>query len=76
MYGDLVSVGSYLIVMDTVIRDMAPETLADRPWDSVNNPWTAVRDFLSVDDRYIVAADVNDRLLATAAPEGYLIRVR
>ena len=40
------SVGSSLIVMDTVIRDMAPETLAVRPWDSVNNPWTAVRDFL------------------------------
>ena len=76
LYGDLVSVGSYLIVMDTVIHDMPAETFADRPWDSDNSPWTAVRKFLSVDDRYAVATDVNDRLLATAAPDGYLVRVR
>jgi cephalosporin hydroxylase len=74
-YGDLVSVGSYLVVMDTVIRDMPSETFPDRPWNAENSPWTAVKSFLSADDRY-EAAEVNDRLLASAAPDGFLVRVR
>jgi len=75
LYGDFVSVGSYLIVMDTVIRDLPSEAFDDRPWDADNSPWTAVNSFLSADDRFVAAADVNDRLLATAAPGGYLVRV-
>lgn len=74
VYSEFVSVGSYLVVMDTVIRDLPADAFEDRPWDVDNNPWTAVSAFLRSDDRY-VAADVNDRLLATAAPGGYLRRV-
>ena len=76
LYGQFVSVGSYLVVMDTVIRDLPQEAFSDRPWDAENSPWAAVTRFLNTDDRYAAAADVNDRLLATAAPGGYLIRVR
>lgn len=76
LYSEFVTVGSYLIVMDTIIRDLPRELLRDRPWDAVNSPWTAVQDFLRVDDRYAVAAEVDDRLLATAAPGGYLVRLR
>jgi cephalosporin hydroxylase len=76
LYGDFVSIGSYLVAMDTVIRDLPPEAFGDRPWSPANNPWTAVTNFLDADDRFVAAADVNERLLATAAPGGYLIRVR
>jgi cephalosporin hydroxylase len=76
LYGEFVSVGSYLVVMDTFIRDLPAEAFDDRPWDAENSPWTAVQNFLSVDDRYVVAAEVDDRLLATSAPGGYLLRLR
>ncbi|MGD0083365.1 MAG: CmcI family methyltransferase [Acidimicrobiales bacterium] len=76
LYADFVSVGSYLVVMDTVIKDLQPEAFDDRPWDADNNPWTAVHQFLSSDDRFRLAHDVDDRLLATSAPGGYLIRTR
>ena len=76
LYGEFVSVGSYLIVMDTIIRDLPPEAFSDRPWDAENSPWTAVKEFLRADDRFVAASDVNDRLLATAAPDGYLVRLR
>jgi cephalosporin hydroxylase len=75
LYGQFVSVGSYLVVMDTIIRDLPAEVLNDRPWDAVNSPWTAVSNFLSADDRYVAATEINERLLATAAPGGYLRRV-
>ncbi len=76
LYAEFVSVGSYLIVMDTVIHDLPPHAFSDRPWDAENSPWTAVNDFLATDGRFVLAADVNDRLLASAAPNGYLVRVR
>lgn len=75
LYGEFVSVGSYLVVMDTVIKDLPPDALGDRPWSPENSPWTALTNFLQYDHRFAAAADVHDRLLATAAPGGYLIRV-
>jgi cephalosporin hydroxylase len=73
-YADFVSIGSYLIVMDTVIAQLPAEAFGDRPWDAHNSPWTAVQEFLGRDGRFQVAAGVNDRLLASSAPGGYLIR--
>ena len=45
-YADLVSVGSYCIVFDTVIEDMPAGSFPDRPWDVGNNPKTAVYEWL------------------------------
>ena len=53
VYSDFVSVGSYLVVMDTVIKDLPADAFEDRPWDAENNPWTAVSAFLRSDDRYL-----------------------
>ena len=75
LYSDFVSLGSYLVVMDTIIRDLPTDAIGDRPWTAENSPWTAVVDFLSSDDRFVADPAVNDRLLATAAPGGYLLRV-
>ncbi|MGH9171763.1 MAG: cephalosporin hydroxylase family protein [Acidimicrobiales bacterium] len=76
LYGEFVSVGSYLIVMDTIIRDLPDESFADRPWGTDHGPWNAVDEFVSSDGRFVVAPDVNDRLLASSAPGGYLLRTR
>lgn len=75
-YSDLVSAGSYLVVMDTVIRWLPAEASRDRAWGADDNPWTAVDAFLEGDARFVRASDVDGRLLATAAPGGYLRRIR
>lgn len=75
-YADLVSVGSYLVAMDTVIRWLPEDAFRDRPWGADDNPWTAVDAFLEADDRFVRASEVDDRLLATAAQGGYLRRIR
>jgi cephalosporin hydroxylase len=74
-YSPLVSVGSYLIVLDTFVEDMPQHFFEDRPWDVGNNPKTAVRQFLKTHNEFIVDASIHNKLLITVAPEGYLKRV-
>jgi len=76
MYSPLVSVGSYLIVFDTVVEDMPDEAFPDRPWGRGDNPKTAVREFLQSDDHFEVDQGTENKLLLTVAPGGYLKRVR
>jgi cephalosporin hydroxylase len=72
LYGQLVTPGSYLIVMDTVIDDMPAESFPDRPWGPGNNPKTAVHEFLAHTDRFEIDREISDKLLITVAPDGYL----
>jgi cephalosporin hydroxylase len=76
LYSPLVTRDSYLIVFDTVIEDMPEGFSADRPWGIGNNPMTAVREFLSRCDRFVVDREIDDKLLITVAPEGYLRCIR
>jgi len=71
-YASLVSVGSYCCVFDTLIEDMPAEMFPDRPWGRGNNPKTAVRQFLKANDRFMVDKDIENKLLITVAPDGYL----
>jgi len=72
LYGELVTPGSYLVVMDTVIDDMPAEAFPDRPWGPGNNPKTAVHEFLARNDRFEIDREISDKLLITVAPDGYL----
>jgi cephalosporin hydroxylase len=76
LYAPLVSVGSYCVVMDTVIEDMPLEFVRDRPWRVGDNAKTAVQEFLKSDDRFEIDADLCAKLAITVAPDGYLKRVR
>lgn len=75
-YAPLVSKDSYCIVFDTVIDDLPAGLYFDRPWDVGNNPKTAVREYLSQHDEFVVDEDMEAKLLITVAPGGYLRRVR
>jgi cephalosporin hydroxylase len=75
-YAPLVTPQSYLVVFDTGIEDMPEGTFAGRPWGKGNNPKTAVRQFLRERDDFIVATEIEDRMMYTVAPHGYLRRVR
>jgi cephalosporin hydroxylase len=75
-YAPLTSVGSYCVVMDTVVEDVPNELSDDRPWGNGNNPKTAVWEYLKTHDEFIIDKSIQDKLLITVAPDGYLKRVR
>jgi cephalosporin hydroxylase len=73
LYSTLVKKDGYLIVCDTIIDEMAQEGIgAGRPWGAGNSPMTAVTDFLSSTDRFVVDEAIDDKLLITVSPRGYL----
>ena len=76
LYAPLVTVGSYLVVFDTIIDAMPEEFSANRPWAPGNNAGTALRQFLSETDRFVVDEELENKLLITVAPGGYLRCVR
>lgn len=71
-YSPLVTRGSYLVVFDTVLEDMPDGFSSGRPWGKGNNPKTAVREFLKSNDRFEVDKEIENKLLITVAPGGYL----
>jgi len=72
LYSPLVTKGSYLVVFDTIIEDMPHDFFSDRPWGKGNNPKTAVWEFLKTNDRFEVDKDIENKVLITVAPDGYL----
>lgn len=75
IYAPLVSLGSYCVVFDTILEDL-PDILPGRPWNKENNPKTAVRQYLKNHPEFEVDHRLQNKLLVTVAPEGYLKRVR
>lgn len=74
-YAPLTTVDSYCVVFDTVVEDMPPETSGDRPWGPGNNPKTAVWDYVKRHPEFVVDRTIQDKLLVTVAPDGYLKRI-
>lgn len=72
LYSKLVTKGSYLVVFDTVIEDMPENSFPDRDWDKGNNPKTAVWEFLKNNNRFEIDKEIENKLLITVAPNGYL----
>jgi cephalosporin hydroxylase len=74
-YAPLVSVGSYCVVMDTIVEDLPASLYPDRPWGPGNSPKTAVRQFLTEHGGFEIDHDIEAKLLITVAPSGWLRRV-
>ena len=72
LYSPLVTKGSYLIVCDTGIADLSEGSFPDRPWDKRNNPKTAVWAFLKTNNRFEIDKNIQNKLIITANPDGYL----
>lgn len=75
-YADLVSVGSCCIVFDTVIEDLPAGSCPDRPRDVGKNPKTAVHDWLKAHPEFEIDNDIDNKLLISAAPGGYLKQIK
>jgi cephalosporin hydroxylase len=74
LYAPLVSDGCYLVVFDTVVEDMPKESFPDRPWGKGNNPKTAVLEFMSHNKDFQIDELLEQKLIISAAPSGYLRR--
>jgi len=77
MYAPFVSIGSYIVVFDTIVEDL-PENYfkQTRPWGIGNNPKTAVYDFLKANSDFVIDESIDHKLLISVAPEGYLKRIK
>lgn len=73
-YASLVTAGSYCVVFDTIVDEFPPESCEGRPWGRGNNPKTAVREYLKSHPELHIDRQIQDKLLITVAPEGYLKR--
>jgi len=74
-YADLVSADSYCIVFDTFVEDMPDDYVwTDRPWGKGNNPKTAVREWIRSHPEFEIDRSIENRLLITSAPDGFLRR--
>jgi cephalosporin hydroxylase len=74
-YASLVTPGSYCVVFDTVVEDLPAELAFDRPWGPGDNPKTAVWQYLKDHAEFEIDKNIQDKLLITVAPDGYLKRV-
>lgn len=75
-YAPLTSTGSYCIVFDTVVEDTAECCPSNRPWGKGNNPKTAVWEYLKTHPELEIDRQMDNKLLISVAPDGYLKRAR
>ena len=76
LYGSLVSQNSYCIVFDTIIEKMDDAFSKDRPWSKENSPKSAIEKFLKTNESFEIDYSVDDRLILSMAPGGFLKKIR
>lgn len=86
-FAPLVSLDSYCIVGDTVIEDAPESMVSARPWGKGNSPKSAVWEYLrrlteegrtSIEGKplkYEIDHFIEDKILLTGSPDGYLRRI-
>jgi cephalosporin hydroxylase len=76
LYSPFVTLGSYLVVFDTIVEDLPERYLPGRFWSIGNNPKTAVHEFLKTHGEFIIDKSIDNKLLISVNPEGYLKRIK
>jgi cephalosporin hydroxylase len=75
-YAPFVTKGSYLVVFDTIVEELPDNYLPGRAWSVGDNPKTAVYEFLEKNDNFSIDRSIDNKLLISVAPEGYLKRIK
>lgn len=76
LYSLFVTVGSYLVAFDTIVENLPADLYTDRPWAVGDNPMTAVHEFLRTTDDFTINKEIDNKLLVSVAPAGYLKRIK
>jgi len=78
MYAPFVSLNSYVVVFDTIVEKLPDNYLPghQRSWGTGNNPFTAVNSFLELNSQFEIDQSINNKLLISVAPDGYLKRIK
>ena len=86
-YGPMVSPGSYCMVGDTIIEDAPAGMVSQRPWGKGNSPKSALWEYLrrlaeegrqdihGQPLRFEIDRFIEDKILLTGSPDGYLRRI-
>lgn len=72
LYSKLVGKDYYLICGDTIVEEFPEEGPRERPWGPGNSPKSALDAFLQENNRFAVDAEIENKLLLTCNPGGYL----
>jgi cephalosporin hydroxylase len=81
----LTSVGSYIVAFDTVIEYLPdnhlpnnsnPSVAEARMYKKGNSPMSAVNEYLKNNDDFEIDFEIDNKLLISVAPRGYLKRVK
>ncbi len=73
-YAPLVAPGSYCVVFDTQVEFLPPSCSEGRPWSPGNSPMTAVREFLADNPDFENDQDLENKLMTSSSPGGFLRR--
>ena len=76
LYSPFVTTGSYLVVFDTIVEDLPNDYLPGRAWSIGNNPKTAVYEFLKTNSQFVIDRTIDNKLLVSVAPDGYLKKIK
>lgn len=76
LYSPFVTKGSYLVVFDTIVENLPDNYMPGRAWGKGDNPLTAVREFLQKNGQFETDITIDNKLLISVAPEGYLKRIK
>lgn len=74
-YAELTSVNSYCVVFDTIVEDLPENFYPGRTWGPGNNPKTAVWEYLKTHPEFEIDKSIENKLLITVAPDGFLKRI-
>ena len=75
LYEQIVGKGYYIICGDTIVEHIPKQQHRPRPWGPGNNPKTAVEAFLKENRRFKLDKTLQNKLLFTCNPGGYLYAI-
>lgn len=76
LYNQFVTKDSYLVAFDTIVEILPKEFFSgERPWNVGNNPMTAVDEFLASNKNFEIDSSIDNKILISVAPRGYLKRI-
>ena len=72
IYSKIVKKNNYIICGDTMVEFVPNQKHRPRDWGRGNNPYTALKEFLKKNKRFVIDKKISNKLLFTNHPSGYL----